>query len=128
MRKSGMSSFFIFATPFSSSKFCKIPKNSSKSDWELELGVIIGKEAKYINEADSQNHIAGYCVVNDLSERGFQLERSGQWVKGKSCDTFGPIGPYILTKEELNQFISWHKINLYNHAKIKVGSIKTIVE
>ena len=68
-----------------------IPKNSIKTDWEVELGVIIGKEAKYIAEQDSQNYIAGYCVVNDLSEREFQLEHQGQWVKGKSCDTFGPI-------------------------------------
>jgi 2-keto-4-pentenoate hydratase/2-oxohepta-3-ene-1,7-dioic acid hydratase in catechol pathway len=78
-----------------------IPKNSKKSDWEVELGVIIGKEAKYISEDQSQDHIAGYCVVNDLSERAFQLERSGQWVKGKSCDTFGPIGPYLVTKDEV---------------------------
>ena len=78
-----------------------IPKNSVKSDWEVELGIIIGKEAKYINEDQSQEHIAGYCVVNDLSERAFQLERSGQWVKGKSCDTFGPIGPYLVTKDEV---------------------------
>jgi len=78
-----------------------IPKNSQKSDWEVELGVIIGKEAKYINEQQSQDHVAGYCVVNDLSERAFQIERSGQWVKGKSCDTFGPIGPYLVTKDEV---------------------------
>ncbi|SVB66753.1 uncharacterized protein METZ01_LOCUS219607, partial [marine metagenome] len=78
-----------------------IPKNSQKSDWEVELGVIIGKEAKYISEQQSQDHIAGYCVVNDLSERAFQVERSGQWVKGKSCDTFGPIGPYLVTKDEI---------------------------
>jgi len=78
-----------------------IPRNSFKSDWEVELGVIIGKEAKYITENKSQDHIAGYCVVNDLSERAFQLERSGQWVKGKSCDTFGPIGPYLVTKDEI---------------------------
>ena len=78
-----------------------IPKNSQKSDWEVELGVIIGKEAKYINEQQSQDHVAGYCVVNDLSERAFQIERSGQWVKGKSCDTFGPIGPYLVTKDEI---------------------------
>ena len=78
-----------------------IPKNSFKSDWEVELGVIIGKEAKYISEEQSQDHIAGYCVVNDLSERAFQIERSGQWVKGKSCDTFGPIGPYLVTKDEV---------------------------
>ena len=78
-----------------------IPKNSFKSDWEVELGVIIGKKAKYISEEQSQDHIAGYCVVNDLSERAFQIERSGQWVKGKSCDTFGPIGPYLVTKDEV---------------------------
>jgi len=78
-----------------------IPKNSFKSDWEVELGVIIGKEAKYISEDQSQDHIAGYCVINDLSERAFQIERSGQWVKGKSCDTFGPIGPYLVTKDEV---------------------------
>ena len=79
-----------------------IPKNSQKSDWEVELGVIIGKEAKYINEQQSQDHIAGYCIVNDLSERAFQLEHSGQWVKGKSCDTFGPIGPYLVTTDEVD--------------------------
>ena len=78
-----------------------IPKNSTKTDWEVELGVIIGKEARYISEQDSQNYVAGYCVVNDLSEREFQLEHLGQWVKGKSCDTFGPIGPYLVTKDEI---------------------------
>ena len=78
-----------------------IPKKSVKSDWEVELGVVIGKEAKYISEDQSQNHIAGYYVINDLSEREFQLEHSGQWVKGKSCDTFGPIGPYLVTKDEV---------------------------
>ena len=65
------------------------------------FGIVIGKEAKYISESESQDHIAGYCVVNDLSERAFQIERSGQWVKGKSCDTFGPIGPYLVTKDEI---------------------------
>ena len=78
-----------------------IPKKSLKSDWEVELGVIIGKETKYINKNQSQDHIAGYCIVNDLSEREFQMEHMGQWVKGKSCDTFGPIGPYIVTKDEI---------------------------
>ena len=78
-----------------------LPKNSIKLDWEVELGVIIGKEAKYINEDQSQDHIFGYCIVNDVSERKFQLEHSGQWVKGKSCDTFGPIGPYIKTRDEV---------------------------
>ena len=79
----------------------EIPKKSVKSDWEVELGVIIGKETKYISENESQSHIAGYCVINDLSEREFQIEHSGQWVKGKSCDTFGPIGPYLVTRDEI---------------------------
>ena len=79
----------------------EIPKKSVKSDWEVELGVIIGKEAKYISESESQSHIAGYCVINDLSEREFQIEHSGQWMKGKSCDTFGPIGPYLVTTDEI---------------------------
>ena len=104
-----------------------IPKKSSKSDWEVELGVIIGKEAKYINEDQSQSHIAGYCVVNDLSERAFQLERSGQWVKGKSCDTFGPIGPYIVTKDEVKDpqnLKMWLKLN---DKKVQDGTTATMV-
>ena len=104
-----------------------IPKNSMKSDWEVELGVIIGKEAKYISEDQSQNHIAGYCVVNDLSERAFQLEHSGQWVKGKSCDTFGPIGPYLVTKDEISdpQNLSmWLDVN---GKRMQDGSTKTMV-
>lgn len=78
-----------------------IPRGSVKSDWEVELGVVIGKEASYVSEADAMDHVAGYCVINDLSEREFQLERSGQWVKGKSCDTFGPLGPWLVTKDEV---------------------------
>ena len=78
-----------------------MPRNSKKTDWEIELGVIIGKRAQYISENDSDEHIFGYCIVNDVSEREFQLERSGQWDKGKSCDTFGPIGPYLVTKDEI---------------------------
>lgn len=79
----------------------EIPRGSEKSDWEVELGVVIGKETKYISEADALKHVAGYCVVNDLSERDFQLHRSGQWVKGKSADTFGPIGPWLVTRDEV---------------------------
>jgi len=104
-----------------------IPKNSFKSDWEVELGVIIGKEAKYISEAQSQDHIAGYCVVNDLSERAFQIERSGQWVKGKSCDTFGPIGPYLVTKDEvvdLQNLKMWLDVN---GKRMQDGSTSTMV-
>jgi ureidoglycolate lyase len=78
-----------------------IPRNSKKTDWEVELGVVIGKEARYVERKDALSHVAGYCVVNDLSEREFQLERSGQWVKGKSADTFGPIGPWLVTREEI---------------------------
>ena len=78
-----------------------IPKGSEKTDWEVELGIVIGKEARYVSEADAMNHVAGYCVVNDLSERHFQIERAGQWVKGKSADTFGPIGPWLVTRDEI---------------------------
>ena len=79
----------------------EIPRGSVKSDWEVELGVVIGKHAKYVDVVDALDHVAGYCVVNDLSERDFQLHRSGQWVKGKSCDTFGPIGPWLVTRDEV---------------------------
>lgn len=78
-----------------------IPKNSNKCDWEVEIGFIVGKEAKNISQLDSENHIFGYCLVNDVSEREWQLKSSGQWVKGKSADTFGPIGPYLVTKDEI---------------------------
>ncbi|HZB89077.1 MAG TPA: fumarylacetoacetate hydrolase family protein [Terracidiphilus sp.] len=78
-----------------------IPRGSVKTDWEVELGVVIGKHAKYVAEADALAHVAGYCVVNDLSERAFQLEGTGQWVKGKSADTFGPIGPWLVTPDEV---------------------------
>lgn len=78
-----------------------IPRGALKTDWEVELGVVIGRAARYVREADALDHVAGYCVVNDLSERGFQLERGGQWVKGKSCDTFGPIGPWLVTRDEV---------------------------
>ena len=78
-----------------------IPKKSKKTDWEIELGIIIGKKTQYITEDKSLDHIFGYCIVNDISEREFQIERSGQWDKGKGCDTFGPIGPYLVTKDEI---------------------------
>ena len=78
-----------------------IPRNSTKTDWEVELGLVIGKGGAYIDEAEALDHVAGYCVINDISERAFQTERSGQWVKGKSADTFGPIGPYLLTADDV---------------------------
>ena len=105
----------------------EIPKKSVKSDWEVELGVIIGKEAKYISESESQSHIAGYCVINDLSEREFQIEHSGQWMKGKSCDTFGPIGPYLVTTDEITDpqnLKMWLEVN---GKKMQDGSTSTMV-
>ena len=105
----------------------EIPKKSVKSDWEVELGVIIGKEAKYISENESQSHIAGYCVINDLSEREFQIEHSGQWVKGKSCDTFGPIGPYMVTTDEVpdpQNLKMWLDVN---GKRMQDGSTSTMV-
>ena len=79
----------------------ELPRGSQKTDWEVELGVVIGKSAKYVTEQDALSHVAGYCVVNDVSERAYQLEGTGQWVKGKSADTFGPIGPWLVTVDEV---------------------------
>ncbi|WGD29785.1 fumarylacetoacetate hydrolase family protein [Ancylobacter sp. WKF20] len=79
----------------------EIPRGSEKTDWEVELGIIIGKPAKYVAVEDAYAHVAGYCIVNDVSERAFQLERGGQWDKGKGCDTFGPIGPWLVTTDEI---------------------------
>lgn len=78
-----------------------IPRDSEQTDWEVELGFVIGKGGKYINEADAMSHVAGYCVVNDVSERNFQIRMEGQWTKGKSCDTFGPLGPWLVTADEV---------------------------
>jgi 2-keto-4-pentenoate hydratase/2-oxohepta-3-ene-1,7-dioic acid hydratase in catechol pathway len=78
-----------------------IPRHAEKTDWEVELGVVIGREAKYVGVEDALSFVAGYCVVNDISERAFQLEGTGQWVKGKSADTFGPIGPWLVTADEI---------------------------
>ncbi len=91
-----------------------LPKKSVKTDWEVELAVVIGKKASYVEEKDSMNYVAGFCLHNDYSEREFQLERNGQWVKGKSCDTFAPMGPYLVTKDELPNYNSlhmWLKVN-----------------
>ena len=79
----------------------KIPRGSTKTDWEVELGVVIGTKAAYVSEADAMEHVAGYCVVNDLSEREYQMERAGTWDKGKGCETFGPVGPYLVSKDEV---------------------------
>ena len=91
-----------------------IPKNSTKTDWEVELAVVISKRTLYVNEAAALDHVAGYCLHNDLSEREFQLERNGQWVKGKSCDTFAPLGPFLATQDEIkdiNALRLWLKVN-----------------
>jgi len=91
-----------------------IPKNSNKTDWEIELAVVIGKQANYVEEKDAMNYVAGYCLHNDYSERAFQLERGGQWVKGKSCDTFAPLGPFLATVDEIkdiNNLPMWLTVN-----------------
>ncbi|MCO6051587.1 fumarylacetoacetate hydrolase family protein [Mesorhizobium sp. RP14(2022)] len=104
-----------------------IPKNAIKPDWEVELGVVIGTEARYVDEANALDHVAGYCVVNDLSERHFQIERGGQWVKGKSADTFGPIGPWLVTRDEVadpQNLGMWLEVDGHRYQD---GSTKTMV-
>jgi len=105
----------------------EIPKNSNATDWEVELGIIIGKKAKYIAEGTSQDYIAGYCVVNDVSERDFQAKRAGQWTKGKSCDTFGPIGPYLVTKDEVSDPQDLSMTLDVNGKRMQDGSTKTMI-
>ncbi|WDR01257.1 fumarylacetoacetate hydrolase family protein [Devosia algicola] len=104
-----------------------IPKNSIKPDWEVELGIIIGQEARYVDEANAMDHVAGYCVVNDISERHFQTERSGQWVKGKSADTFGPIGPWMVTADEVADPQSLSMFLEVDGHRYQDGSTKTMV-
>ena len=105
----------------------EIPKGSQKTDWEVELGVVIGKTAKYVEEQDAMAHVAGFCVVHDVSERAFQLEGTGQWVKGKSADTFGPIGPWLVTPDEAGDYQSldmWLEVDGHRHQK---GNTRTMV-
>ena len=104
-----------------------IPKNSKKTDWEIELGVVIGKKAKYISEKESQNHIFGYCIVNDISEREFQIERLGTWDKGKGCDTFGPIGPHLVTKDEINNVQNLNLELKLNGKVMQKGNTKDMI-
>jgi ureidoglycolate lyase len=104
-----------------------IPRNSKKTDWEVELGVVIGKEARYVELKNAMEHVAGYCVVNDVSEREFQIERGGQWVKGKSADTFGPIGPWLVTKDEVadpQKLSMWLDVDGHRYQK---GSTATMI-
>tara|TARA_B100000902_G_scaffold380056_1_gene415028 strand:+ start:369 stop:1211 length:843 start_codon:yes stop_codon:yes gene_type:complete len=105
----------------------EIPRTSTATDWEVELGVIIGKKAKYISEAEAKNYIAGYCVVNDVSERDFQIKRSGQWTKGKSCDTFGPICPYLVTTDEIEDVQNLSMYLDVNGKRMQTGSTKTMI-
>jgi ureidoglycolate lyase len=104
-----------------------IPRGSEKSDWEVELGVVIGTHASYVDEGDALSHVAGYCVINDMSERAFQIERSGQWVKGKSADTFGPTGPWLVTRDEVGDpqnLDMWLEVDGHRYQS---GSTKTMV-
>jgi len=104
-----------------------LPRTSVKGDWEVELGVVIGSRAKYVTEDEALDHVAGYCTVNDVSERSFQAERAGQWTKGKSCDTFGPIGPWMVTRDEI---ADPQNLKLWCHVNGKAmqnGSTKTMV-
>ena len=105
----------------------EIPRGSQKTDWEVELGVVIGKRAKYVTEQDALSYVAGYCVVNDLSERAYQLEGTGQWVKGKSADTFGPIGPWLVTADEVSDcgdLNLWLEVEGHRYQD---GSTKTLI-
>jgi 2-keto-4-pentenoate hydratase/2-oxohepta-3-ene-1,7-dioic acid hydratase in catechol pathway len=104
-----------------------IPRDAQKTDWEVELGVVIGREAKYVTEADALSYVGGYCVVNDLSERAFQLEGTGQWVKGKSADTFGPIGPWLVTADEVPDPQNLHLWLEVDGHRFQDGSTRTMV-
>ncbi|HEY4075023.1 MAG TPA: fumarylacetoacetate hydrolase family protein [Herbaspirillum sp.] len=104
-----------------------LPQASLKSDWEVELGVVIGKTARYVTEAEALEHVAGYCVINDLSEREYQLERGGQWDKGKCCDTFGPVGPWLVTTDEVadpQNLDLWLEVN---GRKFQQGNTRTMI-
>jgi 2-keto-4-pentenoate hydratase/2-oxohepta-3-ene-1,7-dioic acid hydratase in catechol pathway len=104
-----------------------LPQGSVKTDWEVELGVVIGRTARYVSEADALGHVAGYCVVNDISEREYQIERGGTWDKGKGCDTFGPIGPWLVTTDEVadpQQLAMWLEVN---GRRFQNGSTRTMV-
>jgi len=104
-----------------------LPKGSVKGDWEVELGVVIGKQARYVTQKAALDHVAGYCLSNDVSEREFQLERGGQWDKGKGCDTFGPLGPWLVTKDEIEnpqRLAMWLDVN---GQRMQTGNTKTMI-
>jgi len=104
-----------------------IPRGSEKTDWEVELGVVIGTRAKYVSEADALNHVAGYCVINDVSERAFQAERAGQWTKGKSCDNFGQTGPWLVTRDQVADPQNLGMWLTLNGKTMQNGSTRTMV-
>jgi 2,4-diketo-3-deoxy-L-fuconate hydrolase len=104
-----------------------IPKNSTKTDWEVELAVVIGKKASYVEESEAFNYVAGYCLHNDYSERSFQLERGGQWVKGKSCDSFAPLGPWLATPDEVRDLDNLRLWLTVNGATMQDGSTSNLV-
>ena len=104
-----------------------LPRGSTKTDWEVELGVVIGKEARYVELADALDHVAGYCVVNDVSERAFQIERGGTWDKGKGCDTFGPLGPWLVSRDEIadpHQLSIWLEVDGHRYQN---GNTRTMI-
>ena len=104
-----------------------LPKGSVKTDWEVELGVVIGTRARYVSQKDALNHVAGYCTINDISEREYQLERGGTWDKGKGCDTFGPIGPYLVTRDDVpnpQKLSMWLDLN---GKRVQTGNTKTMI-
>jgi len=105
----------------------EIPRNSVSTDWEVELAFVIGKHAKYVDEADALDHVAGYCIMNDVSERDFQIHRSGQWVKGKSADTFGPLGPWLVTRDEVADPQALQMYLEVNGKRFQDGSTSTMV-
>ena len=104
-----------------------LPKDSVKTDWEVELGVVIGKEAKYVSKDDALDYVAGYCVINDVSERHFQAKLTGQWTKGKSCDTFGPTGPWLVTRDEVGDPQNLNMTCDVNGKRMQTGNTKTMI-
>jgi 2-keto-4-pentenoate hydratase/2-oxohepta-3-ene-1,7-dioic acid hydratase in catechol pathway len=104
-----------------------LPKGSVKTDWEVELGVVIGTEARYVSQKNALDHVAGYCLINDVSEREYQIERGGTWDKGKGCDTFGPIGPWLVTRDEVPNPQKLHMWLDVNGVRMQDGSTKTMI-
>ncbi|MBL0091542.1 MAG: fumarylacetoacetate hydrolase family protein [Piscinibacter sp.] len=104
-----------------------LPQGSVKSDWEVELGVVIGSKARYVSEAEALSHVAGYCVINDVSEREYQIERGGTWDKGKGCDTFGPVGPWLVTSDEVGDPQNLTMFLEVNGHRFQNGSTKTMI-